>query len=447
MLVYAMIGIVVALALAGAGLGTLFKRHLERRISQELDSHISLLAGNLRIGVDGALFIQNEPGDAAFSKLYSGRYWQVRDESTEALLRSGSLWDSALELPADKPAPGELHEHHVAGPDGADLLLREAVFVITSGGQDRAARIAAAITTEESRELTAGFARDMVPGLGLFALVLLAGAWLQVGAGLAPFDRLRSGIKAIREGQSKRLENPAAAEVQPLVDEVNSLLQQQRLDMQRARDRAADLAHGLKTPLTALAADVTALRAKGEHELAASVEELAAQMARTVERELARARLRSTTPDTAVNLAKSAEAIIRTILRTPQASGIAFEVTGLKSIAAVANPDDVNDILGNLIENAARHASSRVVVGIFGEWEKAVVAVRDDGPGADPEVMQALVQRGTRDDTKGGSAGLGLAIVSDILAAYSSTPEFALAPEGGLSVTVRLPLAVTPGSR
>ena len=357
MLVFAMIGIAIALALAGAGLGALFKRHLERRMSQELDSYISLLAGNLRIGPDGVLFIDNEPGDPAFSKLYSGRYWQVRDEKSGTQMRSASLWDTALDLPEDKPAPGEFHEHKVAGPDGAELLLREAVFIIASGEQDRPVRIASAITLEESRELTAGFARDMVPGLGLFALVLLAGAWLQVGAGLAPFDRLRSGIKAIREGRSKRLDNPAAAEVQPLVDEVNSLLQQQRLDMQRARDRAADLAHGLKTPLTALAADVTALRAKGHHELAPSVEELASQMARTVERELARARMRTTTPDNAVVLAKSAEAIIRTIMRTPQGSGIAFEVTGLKTIAAVANPDDVNDILGNLIENAARHES------------------------------------------------------------------------------------------
>ena len=447
MLVLAMAGILAALALAGVGLGALFERHLERRLAQELDGQIDRLAGNLRVGPDGTFTLAETPEEPEFAAVFSGHYWQVRNEASGALLRSPSLWDSELATPEDKLVPGEVHEHQVDGPDGAPLILREMVFLVRHDGSDHAARISAAMTRQAGRELTLGFARDMVPGLGLLAVVLLAGAWFQVSAGLAPVGKLSAGVKEIREGRSNRLENPSADEVQPLVDELNSLLRQQREDIGRARDRAADLAHGLKTPLTALAADVAALKRLGHDEIAASVEEVADQMARTVERELARSRLRNSATGESLVLADSARSIMRTLARTPQGATMTYAVTGDETVTARANTDDVNDVLGNLLENATRHAASSVVAHIAAEGDKAIICVRDDGPGGDLDAMELLTRRGVRDDRKGGSAGLGLAIVSDIAGAYGSQPEFGIAPEGGLAVTIRLPLGVSPVSR
>ena len=124
-----------------------------------------------------------------------------------------------------------------------------------------------------------------------------------------------------------------------------------------------------------------------------------------------------------------------------------YAVTGDETVTARANTDDVNDVLGNLLENATRHAASSVVAHIAAEGDKAIICVRDDGPGGDLDAMELLTRRGVRDDRKGGSAGLGLAIVSDIAGAYGSQPEFGIAPEGGLAVTIRLPLGVSPVSR
>ena len=447
MLVFAMAGILAALAIAGMGLGALFERHLERRLAQELDGQIDRLAGNLRVREDGVLGLAETLDEQQFSRVFSGHYWQVRDEQSGALLRSPSLWDSALATPMDALVPGEVHEHQIEGPDGDPLILRESIFLVSHEGKDHAARISAAMSRQAGRELTLGFARDMVPALGLLAAVLLVGAWFQVSAGLAPVGKLSARVKDIREGRTRHLENPAANEVQPLVDELNTLLQQQREDIGRARDRAADLAHGLKTPLTALAADVAALRRLAHERIAGSVEEVADQMARTVERELARSRLRNSATGEPIVLASNARAIIRTLSRTPAGERMTYTIKGDEAVAARANADDVNDILGNLLENAARHATSAVVVELSSHDGKAVTCIRDDGPGGDLESMARLSQRGMRSDRKGGSAGLGLAIVSDIAGAYGAQPEFGVAPEGGLAVTIRLPLALSPASR
>lgn len=442
----AVIGILVALALAGLGLSALFTRHVERGNAQQLDAVIADIAGNLSNEPGGRVILRRQPQDPRFQDIFSGVYWQVGGADGEVLLRSPSLWDSVLALPDDRLVQGETHQHAITGPDGADLMLREALYLVETGaGAARLLRISAAIDRAGAMTLTAGFNRDLLPALALLALVLLAGAWAQVSAGLKPLDAVRAAVQNIRQGRSQRVEAEVPLEVSPLVDELNALLERQADDMRRARDRAADLAHGLKTPLTALAADVAALRSAGADGIAGSVEEVAQRMQRTVERELARSRLRNR-PGMArpVTILPAARAITRILSRTPHGEAVDFRLDGDEAIAAAIETDDLNDILGNLLENAARHARGSVHVGVREERGQAVVTVCDDGPGVDEAGLARLAGRGMRDDERGGSAGLGLAIVSDILSAYGAEPEFSDGPQGGLQVTVRLPAA--PGA-
>lgn len=438
---FALAGIAVALSLAGYGLTELFGRYVDRRLVQELDGQIAQLAGNLRIDrPGGALRLAPEPADPRFQKLYSGLYWQVRDETRNTSLRSRSLWDAELPLAAGILPPGETLSGNVAAPEGGRLKLRETRISLSGGGDRRTVRLSAGINRADSEELVSGFARDLMPGLALLGLVLLIGAWVQSGAGLRPISRIGAEVQAVRDRHLRRLRGDGPSEIRPLVDELNRLLERQEADIKRAQDRAADLAHGLKTPLTALASDIGRLRDRGERAIADDIDAVATRMRRTVERELVRVRQRyqpGTAPPAPVVAA--AETIAGILKRTPAGETVAIDVTGDAALAAAVDRDDLNEVLGNLMENAVRHAVAHVEVAVTRTEQDLVVEVGDDGTGGVADDLSRLAERGRRHDQKGGSAGLGLAIASDILAIYDRDVEFLTSRLGGLGVRFRLP--------
>jgi signal transduction histidine kinase len=442
LLLFSLIGTLVVVAAAGAGIVTLFGRHVERRVEQELDTYIDTLTGNLRVGTDGRLSLAREPADARFLRPFGGLYWQVLDEKDGTLLRSVSLWDARLSLPDDKLDAGATHTHRAKAPDLRDAILHERRVVLDARSGERSVRISVAVNEADIEALAAGFGRDLLPGLALLAGLLLLTGWLQVGAGLKPLASIRSAIAAVREGRADHLSLSAPTEIAPLVAEVNSLLEAQQAALRQARHRAADIAHGLKTPLTALAGDITKLRAIGQNLVADDIEAVARQMRRIVERELARSRQRHRQQAQSTALRTTVEAIARTLARTPAGEAIAWDVDMEVGLAATADIDDLNEVFGNLMENAARVAASRVRVRVTVDGEDVLIAVADDGPAVDPQSIARLITRGARLDESGGSAGLGLAIVADILAEYGSTPRFAVSDLGGLEVSFRLRAAI-----
>ena len=439
LLLLAVMGVLLALAIAGFGLVTLFGRHVERRAAQELDNTIAVLAGNIAFSANGDLGIAREPSDPAYRTPLSGRYWQVAQPGEPPAARSVSLWDAALDVALRPVEPGRSTTARSVAPDGQPLLLRETTVIVDDGGRDRQVRIAVAIATAELDDLKRGFALDLLPALVVFGLVILAGAWLQVQAGLAPLAGVRGGLRRIRSGEAPLLPDGAPVEIAPLVAEINGLLGERARETEKARNRAADLAHGMKTPLTALAGDAERLRARGQADLADSVAATAAAMRRVIERELARARIR---PDSSAGtpVRPVAEAIVRTLRLTPSGEALRFEIDVPADLRTAADDHDLHDLLGNLMENAARAASATVRLAAMRQGVALLVEVSDDGEGADPATMQRLIARGARLDERGG-AGLGLAIVSEILSAYGSELEFSQAPKAGLCVRFRLPAA------
>ncbi|MDO8352532.1 MAG: HAMP domain-containing sensor histidine kinase, partial [Aestuariivirga sp.] len=228
-------------------------------------------------------------------------------------------------------------------------------------------------------------------------------------------------------------------EVEPLVSEVNSLLEAQENEMIRARDRAADLAHGLKTPLTALSTSIQRLRAKGEIELADEIDGQAERIRRHIERELARARVRHGRPIIHASVAACVEAIVRTLVQTPDGERLKFEQHLPLEMSVAVDADDLNEILGNLIENATRHARTLVRIGAVSSESQVNISVEDDGEGLSEEGRAKALLRGVRLDSKGNGAGLGLAIARDIVDAYGGELELTRSPLGGLSASARLP--------
>lgn len=427
----------IALLVAGVSLSALFARHLDRRAGQELDTQIETLAGTLRIAPDGQLSLSREPADPRFAIPYGGFYWQIDDMTSGQRLGSRSLWDTVLE-PQSELASGAELSRDVPGPQGAVLLLHERGLVLPVAGSDHMVRVAVAIDRAELDALRSGFAHDAACVLVALGMVLVAGLWIQIAAGLTPLSTLAVAVGRVRSGADARLSQHVPREVEPIVAEMNSLLDAQERELVRARDRAADLAHGLKTPLTALAADIRLLRQRGDSEIASNLEDAADAMSRHVERELARTRLRHGTNRAATPLAETARRVVRVVERTPDAEGKRFAINVADEVALAVEPNDLSEILGNLLDNAARHADATIRLSAGRDASGAWLCVEDDGPGIAEKEVDRVLARGGRLDRRGG-AGLGLAIVGDLVEAYGGKLMLGRSPLGGLTARVTLP--------
>ena len=430
----------VALTVGGVSLWALFARHLDRRVGQELDTHIETIAGTLRIDPLGAMSLSRDPADPRFSRPFGGLYWQVDDDTSGSRITSRSLWDTAI-APQGDLAPGAELTRDIAGPQGSVLLLHQRGLIVPVASVDHRVRVAAAIDRAELDALRSGFVRDAGYVLVALGLVLAAGIWIQIAAGLRPLAVLAAAVAKVGNGTERRLSQQVPSEVEPLVTEMNSLLDAQERDLVRARDRAADLAHGLKTPLTALAADIRRLRERGDSEIAGNLEAVAETMRRHVERELARTRIRHGTARSMTPLAEAVRRIVRVVERIPAAEGKRFEMEIAPGLTLPIDGDDLNEMLGNLLDNAARHASSIVRVGAGIDVSGTSLCVEDDGPGLAEADREAALRRGGRPGRPGG-ARVGPAVGKGTGGACGGEGGPARSDLGGLSVTVALPNAV-----
>jgi len=429
--------ILAALTIAGGGLILLFERHVARTIADDLTIHLNQLLSALDANADGALQLLRSPEDPRFAEPLSGLYWQIADDRGQ-LLRSRSLWDTTLVLPLDDPLPGEVHLHAIVGPANAGVLVAERRVGLTIGDRRAPVRVAVAADLAKVSMATTAFAWDLGFALALLGLVLAVATAVQVGLGLRPLDALRRGVMDIRASRSRHLPSAAPAEVQPLVEEINALLDEQEREIERSRSRAADLAHGLKTPLAALAADARRLQAQGQEEIAHDIASLGEAMSRHVDRELARVRARGAVRQRAglsTALAPLVQSLLATLARTPAGARVVFETHIADDLSVPFERADLAEVLGNLLENAARHASARVCI-TAGSGPLSIT-IEDDGPGIAPTARSRVVERGVRLDERDEGAGLGLAIVQDVLDAYGWRLDLAASDRlGGLRATI-----------
>ncbi len=405
-----------------------------RNFDNQLGYMLTAMVGSAEVGPDGEVFFNRPLGDQRFLEPSSGLYWQISGPGHEDF-PSRSLWDRSLKVHADHTdlAP------HVYDSDqfgGEPLRVMERSIVLP--GSDTKWWFTVAESRKELNEQIRRIRSILgwsfvVLGMGLF---LMAG--LQTWYGLGPLRRVRAAIQRMRTTGTNRVTDPLPLEVQPLVQELNGLLAHSIKQAEEARTHAGNLAHALKTPLTVVMNAATA----HAPDLAETVIREAAVMRRQVDHHLARARAvgRRAAGQARASVGESAEAVLRAVTRLYEKTR--FDLDGNRETLVAIERQDLDEILGNLIENAAKYGGGSVFVTIdpVPGAQFCEVWVEDDGLGIPDEERERIFDRGARLDTGKPGTGLGLAIVRDVAEIYGGGVELAESEDlGGLLVKLRLP--------
>jgi signal transduction histidine kinase len=277
--------------------------------------------------------------------------------------------------------------------------------------------------------------------MSLAGAALVTAGLAVIRRGLSPFLLLRERLAAVREGSAPRLDGEYPSEVEPLVEDLNALLEEREQRVARAVAKAGDLAHGLKTPLAVLARDIDLADAAGHHELALSIRHQVEKMRRQVESHLAQARAaaRGGAPGARASVVDAAHGLIRTMERLHAGRALALAVNVPGDVLVRVPLEDFEEMLGNLLDNACKWATSRVTISARVEGGRATVDVDDDGRGLPAEMREQVLQRGVRADETAPGSGLGLAIVRDLADAYGGSIALEGSPDGGLRARLTLP--------
>lgn len=425
-----------ALAIAAIGLTTLFERHVKSWIDVELNADLDQLISGVDIGDQGVV-VARAPSDPRFDAPFSGLYWEAVLHPSGKVFRSRSLWDYKIGLPEQAAIDDEARRHRVAGPDRQQLYLLQRHVALPQRLGEASGRFAVAINEAEVQAAVWRFARALTPFLLVLGALLSAAAWMQVNFGLRPLGAIRERISGVRTGAIKRIGTGFPDEVQPLASEIDTLLDQRDKQVETARARAADLAHGLKTPIQILIGGVAALKAKGEAGIADDIEAASLAMHRQVERQLARARTIAGAGDVRSDARRVADEVVRVIEKTPHGGRVSWSVEIPNGVNVRIHADDLAEAIGAIADNAGRHARSAVRVTSREDDGFVTITVTDDGDGIAEADFEEALGRGQRLDLTGPGSGLGLAIVSEVANAWGGGVSFS-SSAGGFNVNLRL---------
>jgi signal transduction histidine kinase len=438
----------VALALAGVFLVSLYQRASERAFDSQLEIHINaLISGMLETdegagGASATLSVSDYSGDPRFSLPLSGWYWTVRRAGdTEIVGASKSLVGDPLNVPAI--GDRDSSTGFVSGPAGDEIRVLQQSILIGETPYIIAVGAATAVFWADIYE----FGRLVAVTLCIVGLGLILAIFLQVRIGLKPLTRLRASLSSVRLGEAERIDEDLPREIAPLAVELNALIVSNREIVERARTHVGNLAHGLKTPLSVIANET---RASGGP-LADKVGEQAGIMSTQIQHHLERARMAA--QHRVIGVSCETEPVLSRLIRAMgkiyRDNGVAvgFEQDG--AIRFRGESQDLEEMGGNLMDNACKWASSRVTVHVAlladpsSNRDMFAITVEDDGPGLTPEQRSEAVKRGRRLDETVPGTGLGLSIVADLAALYGGTLELDGSALGGLKARLVLPALPT----
>lgn len=424
--------ILVALGIAWVFMTLLFERHLERRLEVEMTRDALGLVAGLTLDADGRPRLQAEPTDARLRKPAGGYYWQIA--AGTGVLRSRSLWDSALPVAADAPGD-DWRMRRESGPFGQAIAVLDRRLVVESDQPPVVVQLAqdtAALSTARGE-----FARELAVFLAVLWCALLLAAWLQVSVGLRPLARIRGDLATLERDANARLPPASLREVQPLVGAINSLADVREKDLELARRRAADLAHGLKTPLAALAAQSRRAREAGADGAADGMDRAIDAIGHVVDAELVRMRLArlGQVRGASADVRGVAERLVNVLEHTEKGERLLFGVEVPAGLTLGIEEEHLSEILGALLENAAKYARREVRITATAGPGWTRLSVDDDGDGIAPERRQDVLDRGVRLDEAGhGGSGLGLSIARELIEANAGTLQLGQSGLGGLQV-------------
>ncbi|MEM7779786.1 MAG: HAMP domain-containing sensor histidine kinase [Pseudomonadota bacterium] len=438
--------IIVLLLVGGIALERTLTTQVESNFDEQLEYQLTSMISSAEIDSFGEVWFYRSLDDQRFLEPASGLYWQISGDGYEPY-PSRSLWDRTLEVSAQN--------QQVAGEagDGFDSQVRIYNSNQFAGEPLRIAERSIILPGSETRwTFAVASAREEMDGqiqqvrsiliwsFAVLGLGLIVMALLQIRYGLSPLRRVEAAISKLRTTGDNRITEPLPTEVQPLVEEVNALLEHTERQAEEARTHAGNLAHALKTPLTVLTNAATARDPNLNHAVFRETK----TMQRHVDHHLARARAvgRRAVGQARTNARQCAEAVRRAVERLYPNGRL--DIAGAKDAPVAVERQDLDEILGNLIENAAKYGGGSVFVTVDHEpgSPQCRIWIEDDGMGIPEEERNRIFARGARLDTGKPGTGLGLAIVRDVAEIYGGSVTLGESEDlGGLLVDLRLPRA------
>ena len=440
---------VIILLITGIVLSSLYRHAVERAFDRRLGVYLRTLVADVASPEEAGEKFPQSLGEPLFELPLSGWYWQVTrlDPGKTEVRASRSLWDGGLpHLEAYGIAVGAdgSREGYISGPEDQRLRLVERNIDL---GDEGHYLVTVAGDAAEISEETRSFDQALIITFSILAAVLLLTTTFQVRFGLAPLKRITDGLAAIRSGNAERLAGKFPEEIAPLARETNALIDANKEIVERARTHVGNLAHGLKTPLSVMVNEATA---RGNEPFAQKILEQVDIMRDQVARHLERARLAAglTVVGSVTEVVPAVTALARTMEKIHRNKNLTIEVRADDKAKFHGERPDFEEMMGNLVDNACKWASSRVAIEVVSERPDQVSArqviriiVDDDGRGLSPSEREQVAKRGQRlDETKPGS-GLGLSIVVELAALYGGSLTLGTAPLGGLRAELVLPAA------
>ena len=457
LLLAAMVFIAVAIVVAAVAVGFALHRFVQGQIDQRLDTQVTFLSSLLRAGDDGRLSLTGSADGPPFERRRRGWYWQVTGPKN--ILRSQSLDGADLDVPdaaeiaarppppprGDRPPkdgrPKESPKDRPKAADGPgpdDDRLHYRIQQIAVSGTP------AIIVVSAPRGAVWGPLREamttLAVSLGVLGIALVLAIMLQVRLGLRPLERLRQSVADVRAGRSERVPSRQPLEVQPLVNELNGLLDQNDANLERARRHVANLAHGLKTPLATLAISLSNPDRSKPEQLVPMVD----LMERRIRHHLGRARaaVLSGPVRTQTVIAPRIRDLGDVLAKVHAERNIALTIAIPDDLAVACEPQDFDEMAGNLMENAFKWASGQVAIRAMPDLAMTRLVIEDDGSGLRPEQIETVLRPGERLDESAPGFGFGLSITRELAELYGGSVAFGASELGGLLVSLRLPRTV-----
>jgi signal transduction histidine kinase len=434
--------ILLLLGVGGYALDRVLTSAITRNFDAQLDYVLTALVASAEIGPEGEVLLSRPPADQRFLEPNSGVYFQISPAAPAAARRraelefpSRSLWDRRLAVRTEHL---DTAAHVYDSVEFSNEKLRIDERDVQLPGSKLRWRFQVAQSRDGLDAQISVLRETMIRSFGALGLGLVVLAALQALYGLWPLRRVRRAIASIRSGTKSRIEGRFPAEIEPLTGELNALLEHNEHQAEEARRHAGNLAHALKTPLTVITNAATAQAP----DLADTVCREATTMRRQVDHHLARARAigRRSSAQARSDVWPSLEAVERAVTRLYE--NVTIDLAGDKKAAVRVERQDLDEMLGNLIENAAKYGGGRVFVTVRTIPECVEIEVEDDGRGIPAEERAGIFDRGARLDTGKPGTGLGLAIVRDVAQIYGGSVGLEESEDlGGLLARLKLPLS------
>lgn len=447
LMVAAAVFITAALIVAAVMIAFVLHRFVQGQIDQRLDAQIVFLSSMLAVDHAGHVTLAGDANGPPFDRRRRGWYWTISGPNN--VLRSRSLDGADLDLPdiSRRPLPpppppppnGEdpPPRDRPASADGMgpfDQMLHYRVQNVTMRG------FPITIVASAPRDAVLGPLKEAMltlgVSLGVLAIALILAMLVQVRLGLRPLQHLRRAVADIRSGLRERLPDGQPREVQPLADELNALLVQNAANLERARRHVSNLAHGLKTPLATLALALPRESTKGS-----DLHDLVMLMERRIRHHLGRARSAAIGGPvrTRTAIAPRARDLVLVLTKVNAEKQIAFIDEIPSDLVVACELQDVDEMLGNVLENAFRWCRTTIAIRAGLQGRDVILAIEDDGPGLSPEQMAKAMQAGQRLDESSPGFGFGLSITRELAELYSGSLDLDQSALGGLLVSLRLP--------